>query len=75
MQCINATSMQVGAPAMSMQIFPANLVLPSTRSHALPSIRMALVNSSIRSTRVTVAATGRQHPADSSNEKGELFGG
>lgn len=48
MQCINATTMQVGASAMSVQISPANLALQRTRSHTVSSIRMALVNSSIR---------------------------
>ena len=33
---------------MSVQISPADLVLRPTRSRTLPSIRIALVNSSIR---------------------------
>jgi hypothetical protein len=75
MQCINATSMQVGASAMSVQISPRG---PGPTDHPLshPAVNPNSLGQQQHSVNTSDGRTDeRQHPVDSSNENGDITHG
>jgi hypothetical protein len=75
MQCINTTSMQVGASAINVQISPRG---PDPTTHPLshPAVNPNSLDQQQHSVNPSDGRTdGRRHPVDSSNENGGIFHG